>query len=402
MPNIINLRLLDNKSVVADMQGIPLGSENSYKIVAGEKNATKFKIISTPLKYQSATYTVYGVNSKGYRVDIEIKDNEFTLPIGMAISGYGYLQFECFQNEEEVPFLPFKIKVWETIDGWENGISSKGVQANPNQESTEELNSILIDGTVYSIPKGGEGSGIRTLETAPTTTTEGYVGEIVQVSDGTAYQCTAITDGAYEWKKVITTKNVAEQGKTYNGARGRLGLVGLQHIYNSGLQVASNGALSVWSPTNANHDNVVTTKYPYVPVSFLNIARAVQYALSNADTYTQYPAQWKDTTRQKARHTLGIYTHNITITFNNEAGIEFNLNFEIHNSQSTAYTEISQVIDLALIPKRSSGSGGEPIYPIIAFWDTGFAFVYLGAGVNFSTQPQSVNFSACTFVDTVT
>lgn len=46
-------------------------------------------------------------------------------------------------------------------------------------------------------------SKIRTLKTAPDLSTVGYVGEIVQVKDGTAYQCTAINEGVYTWEKIV-------------------------------------------------------------------------------------------------------------------------------------------------------------------------------------------------------
>jgi hypothetical protein len=69
MPNTINLRLLDNKNIIAELNGIPLAQENSYKIIAGEENATIFKIASKPLQYKDARYTIEMVNSQGYGIE---------------------------------------------------------------------------------------------------------------------------------------------------------------------------------------------------------------------------------------------------------------------------------------------------------------------------------------------
>ena len=103
MPNIIELNLLSNKSIVATMQGYPLANENSYKIVAGDENATQFTIKSKPTDYENATYFVEMVNAKGYKVKTtqnseereEIKADSFTLPVGMAVEGYGYISISC-------------------------------------------------------------------------------------------------------------------------------------------------------------------------------------------------------------------------------------------------------------------------------------------------------------------
>lgn len=139
MPNTINLRLLDNKNIVAELNGIPLAQENSYKIIAGEENATIFKIISKPNQYKSAQYTVEMVNSQGYGVEVGnlveknpneyiIENDEFILPTGMAVAGYGWVQIRAYQTneqgkEEKVPFMTFKVKVWNTLPNWKDHIS---------------------------------------------------------------------------------------------------------------------------------------------------------------------------------------------------------------------------------------------------------------------------------------
>ena len=125
MPNTINLRLLDNKQIVAEMQGISLGNENSYRIIAGEQNATEFVLISKPTKYLNARYTVEMVNSKGFGIsETDIIDNKFTLPIGMAVAGYGFIQIRAYQNDEEIPFMPLKVKIWETLPEWQLGVDT--------------------------------------------------------------------------------------------------------------------------------------------------------------------------------------------------------------------------------------------------------------------------------------
>ena len=133
MPNIIELNLLENKTIVATMQGIPLANENSYKIVAGEENATSFIIKSIPAKYENATLTVEMVNSQGYGIEetnigtIEIdfvSYKGFTLPVGMAVAGYGYISIKAYMGNEKVVFQPLKVKVWNTIPEWKANVST--------------------------------------------------------------------------------------------------------------------------------------------------------------------------------------------------------------------------------------------------------------------------------------
>lgn len=131
MPNTIELKLLENKSIVAQMQGIPLAYENSYKIIAGEENSTIFEITSVPNQYVTYQLTVEMVNSLGYGIaETEIVDNQFILPNGMAIAGYGYILIRAREipinanvNGEVVSFQPLKIKVWNTLPEWREYIS---------------------------------------------------------------------------------------------------------------------------------------------------------------------------------------------------------------------------------------------------------------------------------------
>ena len=105
MPNVIELNLLNNKSIVATMQGHPLANENSYKIIAGEENATKFIIKSIPNQYANARLTVEMVNSQGLGIaerklsEIEVdlvSYKGFILPVGMAVAGYGYVSIKAY------------------------------------------------------------------------------------------------------------------------------------------------------------------------------------------------------------------------------------------------------------------------------------------------------------------
>lgn len=131
MPNTINLRLLDNKNIIAELNGIPLSQENSYKIIAGEKNATIFKIVSKPEMYKTATFTISCTNSQGYNVPIDILYDDtlkeyFYLPKGMAVAGYGYINISCLYNngtkEEKVVWLSLKVKVWNTYESWKDHV----------------------------------------------------------------------------------------------------------------------------------------------------------------------------------------------------------------------------------------------------------------------------------------
>ena len=105
MPNIIELNLLSNKSIVATMQGIPLGNENSYKIIAGEENATQFILKSLPAYKDAVELTVEMVNSQGLGIaERELSEIEvdlvsykgFILPVGMAVAGYSYVSIKAY------------------------------------------------------------------------------------------------------------------------------------------------------------------------------------------------------------------------------------------------------------------------------------------------------------------
>lgn len=148
MPNTINLRLLDNKNIIAERNNIPLAQENSYKIIAGEENATIFKIASKPEIYKNATFTITCTNSQGYNVPIEILYDDtlkeyFYLPKGMAVAGYGYINISCTYNngtkEENVVWQSLKVKVWNTYESWKDYVPEGGnVDLTDYQKKTDE------------------------------------------------------------------------------------------------------------------------------------------------------------------------------------------------------------------------------------------------------------------------
>lgn len=151
MPNIIELNLLSNKSIVATMQGIPLANENSYKIIAGEENATIFKVVSVPNQYKDKNFTIEMVNAKNYGINEtqikNISNYEFSLPVGMAVAGYSYILFRCKYTENGkqvvVPFQPLKVKVWNTIPQWQDYVD-------------KTTNAKVVDGYLILTENGNE------------------------------------------------------------------------------------------------------------------------------------------------------------------------------------------------------------------------------------------------------
>lgn len=61
-PNTIDLYLMENRSIMAKVNGYPIGNQNGYLIIAGEENATQFKIASIPDIYSGYTLSVEMVN----------------------------------------------------------------------------------------------------------------------------------------------------------------------------------------------------------------------------------------------------------------------------------------------------------------------------------------------------
>lgn len=133
-PNTIDLYLMENRSIMAKVNGYPIGNQNGYLIIAGEENATQFKIASIPDIYSGYTLSVEMVNSRGAGIEEkEIEDNTFVLPEGMAVAGYGQIQIYAKKTvsgrEINVPFNLIRVKVSNTISTWEENISPGAVES---------------------------------------------------------------------------------------------------------------------------------------------------------------------------------------------------------------------------------------------------------------------------------
>lgn len=133
-PNTIDLYLMENRSIMAKVNGYPIGNQNGYLIIAGEENATQFKIASIPDIYSGYTLSVEMVNSRGAGIEEkEIEDNTFVLPEGMAVAGYGQIQIYAKKavssREIKVPFNLIRVKVSNTISTWEESISPGAVES---------------------------------------------------------------------------------------------------------------------------------------------------------------------------------------------------------------------------------------------------------------------------------
>lgn len=120
MANLVEIYLLDNKMSYAMWNGDYIDYESSYKIIAGELNATKFTLASVPAMYAECEFTITGYNAgkKVVQFDPVNKGGEFGLPIGMAIAGYSSLVLECTKGEERVIWSPIKLKIWNTEPDW--------------------------------------------------------------------------------------------------------------------------------------------------------------------------------------------------------------------------------------------------------------------------------------------
>lgn len=208
---------------------------------------------------------------------------------------------------------------------------------------------ITIEGNVISAQGGSGGSGIRTLETAPTTLTEGYVGEIVQVKDGTACQCTSIADGVYTWVKLINVTNLATQNEA-----GVVKMSGLFYLDANGklnLNQTSTSWLNTDRYTPAEYKENYPNYFHYllhtgnnnVILSLACLPELVKVGLCypKANKTTAYQTNWTDEEKAKARATLGItgggsgvtiYSH--TYTFEDESGLPYTVKFKALTNQS--------------------------------------------------------------------
>ena len=116
MANTIQLKLLENKTIVAEINGKNYAYEGGYRIVAGSKSDTYFEIVSIPNQYQNFEIVITMTNAQGDSIPqskINLNDNRrFNLPDEMAVEGYGSITIKAVRGDVEAIWFPIKIKVW--------------------------------------------------------------------------------------------------------------------------------------------------------------------------------------------------------------------------------------------------------------------------------------------------
>lgn len=115
MADTIQLKLLDNKTVIAEINGRNYAYEGGYRLVAGENGATKFEIVSIPKQYENFEIKVVMTNAQGEPVISEVIDNrKFELPFKMAIAGYGSMCIKAVRQIDNtiIVWTPIKLKIW--------------------------------------------------------------------------------------------------------------------------------------------------------------------------------------------------------------------------------------------------------------------------------------------------
>lgn len=151
----ININLLENRYANSTLNDYTLSTDsNAYNIVAGEQNATKFKIIKSSA-YDGYNFYVEMVNSqrKGIAPTLLendsstswiISDTEFYLPTGMAVAGYGYISITAMKNGVKIIWLPIKVKVSNTIPEWEQNVDENKCVDIADFEEFKQNNSFIV------------------------------------------------------------------------------------------------------------------------------------------------------------------------------------------------------------------------------------------------------------------
>lgn len=245
MPNTVQLHLLNSKQIKAEMQGIPLANENSYRIIAGEENATIFSIVSKPTQYANATYTVEMVNSQGYGIpETDILDDSFVLPKGMAVAGYGYILIRAYATiegvVETVPFQPLKVKVWNTLPDWKEEIPDVGDYA--TEDWVEQYVDTALSGKQNTL----------TFDNTPTS------GSTNPVTSGGVYTALSGKVDKVQASSVVYTMNGSGQPSTKSYSTTNNGDVPIYRDSGSGTS-QPNGYLVSHNPANDYH--VATKNY---------------------------------------------------------------------------------------------------------------------------------------------
>ncbi len=195
MADVVQVYLLENRTIEAYINGYPYTFEGGFRIVAGEKNATKFHVVSRPTQYSGFTLNVSMTNSMGEDVTPpSIENNQFMLPIGMAVSGYGQIVFSLTNGSETVVFVPLKVKVWNTDLRWKIGIINVvpleigTVETLPPGSSATVVNvgSQLNPVLNFGIPQGESGAGSEiaaTVQTQENNTDKQYPMPVLRLSE---------------------------------------------------------------------------------------------------------------------------------------------------------------------------------------------------------------------------
>lgn len=166
MADTIQLKLLENKTVIAEINGRNYAYEGGYRLVAGEKGATQFEIVSIPKQYDDFVIKVEMTNAQGESVIPEIKDNrKFKLPPKMAVAGYGSVCIKAVREIDNtiIVWIPLKLKIWD--NDWKPNVqapalitvgktitNSSASQAKVTNVGTDKY--VVLD---FEIPQGNSG-----------------------------------------------------------------------------------------------------------------------------------------------------------------------------------------------------------------------------------------------------
>lgn len=181
---LIELKLSDNKAVTAMVDNYPAAYEGGYRVIAGEQNATKFRLVYGE-KYADYAFSVDMVNSFGYGMRLEQTDivgDEFVLPTGMATAGYGLIGISAVDKNNPQTVIKWenvKIKVWNSIPDWKNHIGKNqyatvaqfdmllnkinGVATSLYFDTLEDFQSYVRDGVFEGKPNINEIAGGTTF-----------------------------------------------------------------------------------------------------------------------------------------------------------------------------------------------------------------------------------------------
>lgn len=166
MADTIQLKLLENKTVIAEINGKSYAYEGGYRLVAGEKGATQFEIVSIPKQYDTFKIEVEMTNAQGEPVTSEVKNNrQWDLPKQMAVAGYGSMCIKAVREIDDtvVVWIPLKLKIWD--NDWKPNVKAPalvtvGKTITNSPESQAKVTNVGTDKYVvldFEIPQGNSG-----------------------------------------------------------------------------------------------------------------------------------------------------------------------------------------------------------------------------------------------------